>query len=84
VAHLFDHPRVLIAMCCNHEEGQPIEDIVVQPDMATLITAPLHLPAGATPPDIALLSARHCVEPTSYRDALTSAQATGWQATMHV
>jgi hypothetical protein len=63
-------------------EGQPTEDILAQPNLATLITGHSHLPAGATPTDIALLSAKDCVEPTSYRDPLTSAQAPDLQAAM--
>jgi hypothetical protein len=77
-----DHPRVLVATCCDPKTGQHSEDIVVQPDVVTLIFGPPHLPAGATPLDIALFSARDCVEPTSYRDALTIAHALDWQAAM--
>jgi hypothetical protein len=78
VAHLSDHPRVFVSTCCDPEECQPTEDIVAQPDMATLIIGPPHLPARATPPGIALPSARDFVESTSYRAALTSAQACDW------
>jgi hypothetical protein len=77
-----DHPRVFAATCCDYEEGQATEDIGAQPDMTTLITGPPHLSAGATTLDIALLSAKDCVEPTSYRAALTSAQAFEWQTAM--
>jgi hypothetical protein len=73
VAHLFDHPRVFIATCFNPEEVKSTEVIVAQPDQATLIIGPPHVPAGATSHDITLLSARDCVELTSYRAALTSA-----------
>jgi hypothetical protein len=74
VAHLSDHLRVFVATCCDHEEGKATEDIVAQPDQATLITCPPHLPAGAAPPNVALMSARDYAEPISYRVALTSAQ----------
>jgi hypothetical protein len=47
-----------------------------------MITGPHHIPAGATPDAIALLSARECVEPKSYRAALSSAHAHEWLAAM--
>jgi hypothetical protein len=82
VAHMSHHPRVFVTTCCDPEEGQATKDIVAQPDVATLITRPPYLPAGATPQDVALMSARDCVESTAYRDALTSAQASDWQTAM--
>jgi hypothetical protein len=75
VAHMSDHPRVFVATCCDPEEGKATEDIVAQPDMATQVIGPPHLPPGATTNDIAFLPARDYVEPTSYRAALPSAQA---------
>jgi hypothetical protein len=45
-------------------------------------TRPQYLSAGATVDTIALLSARDCVELTSYRAALSSEQAPEWQAAM--
>jgi hypothetical protein len=82
VAHLSDHPRVFVATCCDPKEGKATEDIVAQPDMATLITCPPHLPTGTTTYGIALMSARDRVEPTSYRAALTGAQAYDLQTAM--
>jgi hypothetical protein len=82
VAHLYDHPRVFVTTCCDHEEGTATEDIVAQPDLADLVTCPPHVPPGATPADVALLSARDCVEPASYRGVLNSAQAPYWQTAM--
>jgi hypothetical protein len=82
VAHLSDHPHVLVATRFDHEEGKATKDLVAQPDMATLTSSPQHLPAGATSRAIALLSARDCVEPTSYRAALTRAQAPDWHIAM--
>jgi hypothetical protein len=82
VAHLSDHPRVFVATRCDHEEGKATEDIVAQPYLATFIVGPPHVPAGATLASVALLSVRDCVEPTSYRAALTNAQVSDWQTTM--
>jgi hypothetical protein len=47
-----------------------------------LITSPPHTHAGTSPTAVALLSARECVEPKSYRATLDNAQAPQWQATM--
>jgi hypothetical protein len=57
VAPLSDHPHVFVATWCDPERGKATEDIVAQPDMATLITGHSHLSAGATTNDISLLSA---------------------------
>jgi hypothetical protein len=38
-----------------------------------LITCPPHIHAGTSPTAVALLSARECVEPKSFRAALDSA-----------
>jgi hypothetical protein len=73
---------VFVATCCDSEEGKATKDIVEQPDMATLITGPLHLLAGATISDMTFMSAMDCVEPTSYRVALTIAKASDWQTAM--
>jgi hypothetical protein len=74
---------VFVATCCDPQEGKATEDIVAQPDMATLITGPPHFPVGATTSAIALMSARECVELlTSHHAALTSAQAFDWQTAM--
>jgi hypothetical protein len=53
VAHLFYHSRVFAATCCDPEVGKATMDIVAQPDLERLITAPPppHLPAGATTND---------------------------------
>jgi hypothetical protein len=59
-----------------------LEGIVEKPNVATLLTCPQHLHAGATASAVALLSARDSVEPTSYRAALSSAQAPEWQIAM--
>jgi hypothetical protein len=79
---MFDHPGVFVATCCDPEEGKATADIVAQSDLATLIAGPPHVLAGATPFEVALLSAKDCVEPTSYRDALTSDQASDSQPVM--
>jgi hypothetical protein len=47
-----------------------------------LINGPAHRPPGTSDSTIAMLSARDCVEPTSYRIAISSAQAQEWQAAM--
>jgi hypothetical protein len=54
------------------------EDIFEQPSVPDLIIGPHHIPLGATPIAIVLLSARYCVEPKSYRAALSNAQAQEW------
>jgi hypothetical protein len=50
--------------------------------VATLITGPPHLYAGTPADDIALMPARDCVEPTSYRAAFSNAQAPEWKTAM--
>jgi hypothetical protein len=47
-----------------------------------LITGPPHTHAGMSLAAVALLSARECVEPKSYRAALNNAEAPQWQAAM--
>jgi hypothetical protein len=66
---------VLVTACCDLEQGKAKEDIVEQPNVATLITAPTHLSAGASADDVVLMFAMDCAEPTSCRAALSSAQA---------
>jgi hypothetical protein len=73
---------MFVATYCEPEEGKAIKDIVAQPDLATLIDGPPHVAAGATPSDVALMLARDCVEPTSYRAALTKTQTPKWQIAM--
>jgi hypothetical protein len=43
-----------------------------------LVIGPHHIPACASHAAVALLSARDCVEPKTYRAALYSAQALDW------
>jgi hypothetical protein len=50
-----------------------IEDIFEQPHVPDLIIGPTHTHAGTSPLAVALLSARECVEPKSYRAALDNA-----------
>jgi hypothetical protein len=58
------------------------EDIFELPFVPDLITSPHHIPAGAPPSAVAILSARDCVEQKLYRVALSNAQAPDWQAPM--
>jgi hypothetical protein len=46
------------------------------------ITGPSHLLKGSAYDALALPSVRDCVEPKSYRVALSNAQAQDWQAAM--
>ena len=82
VAHLSDYPPTLVTACYDHEQGKAQEDIFEHPHVPDLITGPPHTPAGSSLTAVALLSARECVEPKSYRAALDSAQAPEWQAAM--
>jgi hypothetical protein len=68
--------------CCDLEQGKAKEDIFELPFVPDLITVSHHIPAGASPVAVALLSARECVELKTYRAALSSAQAPDWQAAM--
>jgi hypothetical protein len=77
-----DYPPVLVTACCDPDEGKAKEDIFEQPFVPDLITGPHHIPECATPAPVALLSARDCLEPKSYRAALSSAKAHEWQAAM--
>jgi hypothetical protein len=73
VAHRSDYPHVFVTACCDSELGKAKEDIVEQPNVATLINGPPHLHARTSAITIALLSAKNCVEPTSSRIALSIA-----------
>jgi hypothetical protein len=77
-----DYPPTLVTAFCDPKEAKAKEDILEQPHVPELITGPPHTPAGTSPTAVALLSARDCVEPKSYRAALDSAQAPQWQAAM--
>jgi hypothetical protein len=77
-----DYHPVRVTACCDLEEGKAKEDIVEQPIVARLINGLIHRPAGASDSAVALLSAGHCVEPTSYRAALSNAQAPKWHTAM--
>jgi hypothetical protein len=77
-----DYPPTLVTACCDPEQGKSKEDIFEQPHVPDLITGTPHTPAGTSPTAVALLSARECVEPKTYRAALDSAQAPHWQADM--
>jgi hypothetical protein len=61
-------------------KGTTKEDIFEHPHDPDLITSPPHTPTGTSPTAVALLTARECVEPKSYRAALGSALAPRWQA----
>jgi hypothetical protein len=73
---------VFVTACCDLEQGKTKEDNVEQLDVATLITGPPHLPTSSPADAVPLLSAMDCVEPTSYRAALSIAQAPKWQTKM--
>jgi hypothetical protein len=77
-----EYPPVLVTACCDHEQGKAKEDIFELPFVPDLINGPHHIPTGASPSAIALLSARDCVEPKTRRATLASAQALDWQAAM--
>jgi hypothetical protein len=77
-----DYPPVLVTAYYNHEHVKGKEDILEQPSVPKLIDGPHHLLTGATYDAIALFSARNCVEPKSYRIALSSAQALDKYAAM--
>jgi hypothetical protein len=69
VAHMSAYPPTLVTACCDPEQGKAKEDIFEQPHVPDLITGPPHTPCGTSPNAVALLSARECVEPKSYRAA---------------
>jgi hypothetical protein len=77
-----DYPPVLVTACCDPDHGKANEDIFEQPFVPDLIIGSHHIQAGVSPAAVALLSARECVEPKSYRAALASAEAPKWQAAM--
>jgi hypothetical protein len=73
---------VCVTTLCGPEQGKAKEDIFELPFVPDLVTGPHHIPSSASPAAVALLSARDCVEPKSYRAALSNAQAPDWQITM--
>jgi hypothetical protein len=75
-----DNPPVIVMACCDPDHGKAKDDIFEQPFMPHLISGPHRIPACASHAAVALLSARECSEPKSYRDALAIAQAHEWQA----
>jgi hypothetical protein len=77
-----EYPPVLVTACCDPDHGKAKEEIFELPFAPDLIIDPHHIPAGASPSAVALLSARDSVEPKTYRAALSSAQAPDWQAAM--
>jgi hypothetical protein len=77
-----EHPPVRTTACCDPEQGKAKEDIFELPFVPDLVMDPIYVPAGASPSAFALLSARDCVEPKTYRAALSIAQAQEWQAAM--
>jgi hypothetical protein len=79
VAHLSAHPPVYVIACCGPKQGVAREDIVEQPNLAFTVAAPPHQPVGIV---VALLYARDCVEPASYRAALSIDHYTEWHVAM--
>jgi hypothetical protein len=75
-----EYPPVRVTACCDPEQGKAKEDIFELPFVPDLVTCSTHIPAGASRAAVALLSARDCVEPKTYRAALSIAQAPDWQA----
>jgi hypothetical protein len=73
-----DYPPTLVTACCDLDQGRAKEDISEQPHVFDLIIGPPQNPAGTLPTAVALLSARECVEPKSYR----TAHDPQWQAAM--
>jgi hypothetical protein len=73
VAHSFDYPPVLVTTCCDPDQGKAKEDIFEHPFVPDMVIGPHHILADASHATVALLSARECVEPKSYRDALAGA-----------
>jgi hypothetical protein len=82
VAYMSAYPPTLVTACSDSAHGTTKEDIFEQPHVPGLLTGPPHTHAGTSPIAVALLSARECVEPKSYRAALDSAHAPQWQAAM--
>jgi hypothetical protein len=73
-AHVSDNAPTLVTACCDPEQGKAREDILEHPHVPDLVTGPQHTHASTSPTAVALLSARECVEPKSYRAALDNAQ----------
>jgi hypothetical protein len=67
VAHMSDYPSTLVTACCYPDQDKAKVDMFEQPHVPNMSTGPSHTRAGATPIAVALLSARECVEPKSYR-----------------
>jgi hypothetical protein len=82
VDHMVEYPPVLVTACCGPEQGKAKQDIFELPFMLDLITCPHHIPAEASPSAVAIISARDCVEPKTYRAALSIAWAPNWQVAM--
>jgi hypothetical protein len=82
VAHLSDYPPTLVTACCDLEHGKAKEDMFEHPHVPDPINGLSHTLAGTSLTAVALLSARECVDPKSYRAALDNAQAPHWQAAM--
>jgi hypothetical protein len=80
VTHLSASSPVYVNACFDPKQGGGREDIVEQPNLALTDAAPPYQPHDTT---IAMLSARDCVEPASYRAALSSDQsANEWHVAM--
>jgi hypothetical protein len=75
VPHMSEYPPTLVTAWCDPDQGKAKEDIFEQPHVPDLIIGPPHTHAGTSPTAVALLSARECVEPKSYRAAMDSAHA---------
>jgi hypothetical protein len=78
-----EYSVILVMVCCDLEHGKAKADIFEQASVSGLITGSHHIPAGTLFGTIALLSARACIEPKTYRAALCSAQVPEWQFDMH-
>ena len=82
VAHMAEYPQVLVTACCDPNQRKAKEDISELPFVPDLIIGPHHIPPAASPSAVALRSARDCVEPKTYRAALSTTQAPSRQAAM--
>jgi hypothetical protein len=70
---------VYVIAFCDPKQGFAREDIVEQPNLAFTVAPPPQQHAGIV---VSLLSARDCVEPASYRAALSIDQTAEWQVAM--
>jgi hypothetical protein len=75
VAHHFDYPTVRVTSCSDPYQGSAQEDFFEHTNLGKLIIGPRHQLAGISDNTIAMLPAREYIEPTSYRDARSGAQA---------